>query len=144
MYCFGWIAQQLGRKPAFLIAYIAAMLSTAMVFWKLDAPSDFWMIAVMGFFQLSLFSLYAIYFPEIFPTYLRSTGTSFCYNVGRYVAAFGPIIFGLLTSRVFTVERGYTAPDNWRYAGMWMSLVFLIGIVTLCFAKETKDQPLPE
>jgi len=144
MYCFGWIAQQLGRKPAFLIAYIAAMFSTALVFWKLDAPSDFWMIAVMGFFQLSLFSLYAIYFPEIFPTYLRSTGTSFCYNVGRYVAAFGPIIFGLLTAKVFTVERGYIAPDNWRYAGMWMSTVFLIGIVTLYFAKETKDQPLPE
>lgn len=144
MYCFGWIAQQFGRKPAFLLAYIAAMLSTALVFWKLDSPGDFWMISVMGFFQLSLFALYAIYFPEIFPTYLRSTGTSFCYNVGRYVAAFGPIIFGLLTSRVFTVERGYTAPMNWRYAGMWMSLVFLIGIFTLLFAKETKDQPLPE
>jgi len=144
MYCFGWIAQQFGRKPAFLLAYVAAMLSTALVFWKLDSPTDFWMITVMGFFQLSLFALYAIYFPEIFPTYLRSTGTSFCYNVGRYIAAFGPVIFGLLTSRVFTVSRGYPAPLNWRYAGMWMSLVFLIGIVTLLFAKETKDQPLPE
>ena len=143
MYSFGWLAQQLGRKPAFLIAYVAAMLSTALVFWKLDSPQDFWMIAVMGFFQLSLFSLYAIYFPEIFPTYLRSTGTSFCYNVGRYVAAFGPTVFGLLTSRVFT-GPGYEAPWNWRYAGMSMSLVFLIGIVTLLFARETKDQPLPE
>jgi MFS family permease len=144
MYTFGWIAQRFGRKPAFFLAYLAAMLSTAFVFWKLDSPQDFWMIVVMGFFQLSLFALYAIYFPEIFPTYLRSTGTSFCYNVGRYVAAFGPVVFGLLTSRVFTVERGYTAPMNWRYAGMSMSLVFLIGIVTLFFARETKDQPLPE
>jgi len=144
MYCFGWIAQTFGRKPAFLLAYVAAMFSTMLVFWKLDSPYDFWMITVMGFFQLSLFALYAIYFPEIFPTYLRSTGTSFCYNVGRYAAAFGPVIFGLLTSRVFSVERGYTAPDNWRYAGMYMSLVFLIGIFTLLFAKETKDQPLPE
>ncbi|MFO0918220.1 MAG: MFS transporter [Planctomycetaceae bacterium] len=143
MYSFGWLAQRFGRKPAFLLAYTAAMFSTAMVFWKLDSPQDFWMITVMGFFQLSLFALYAIYFPEIFPTYLRSTGTSFCYNVGRYVAAFGPTIFGLLTSRVFT-GPGYEAPWNWRYAGMSMSLVFLIGIVTLIFARETKDQPLPE
>lgn len=143
MYTFGWIAQRMGRKPAFLVAYISAMFATALVFWKFSGPSDFWMIGVMGFFQLSLFALYAIYFPEIFPTYLRSTGTSFCYNVGRYVAAFGPLIFGLLTSKVFT-SPDYPAPLNWRYAGMSMSLVFLIGVVTLIFARETKDQPLPE
>jgi MFS family permease len=143
MYSFGWFAQKFGRKPAFFIAYLFAMITTAGVFWKLSGPGDFWMIVVMGFFQLSLFALYAIYFPEIFPTYLRSTGVSFCYNVGRYVAAFGPVVFGLLTSRVFTGE-GYPAPLNWRYAGISMSLVFLIGIVTLLFARETKDQPLPE
>jgi len=45
------------------------------------------MVPVMGFCQLSLFAGYAIYFPELFPTRLRSTGTSFCYNVGRFVAA---------------------------------------------------------
>jgi MFS family permease len=144
MYSFGWMAQRVGRKPTFFIAYTAAMLMTAMVFWKLSGPYDLWMLFVMGFFQLSLFAGYAIYFPEIFPTYLRSTGVSFCYNVGRYVAAFGPTIFGLLTLKVFTPEAGYSVPDNWRYAGMSMSCVFLIGIVTLFFAKETKGQPLPE
>ncbi|MFV0444123.1 MAG: MFS transporter [Planctomycetaceae bacterium] len=143
MYTFGWLAQKIGRKPAFLIAYLCAMATTFLVFWKLNGPQDFWMLPLMGFFQLSLFALYAIYFPEIFPTYLRSTGTSFCYNVGRYVAAFGPVIFGLLTSRVFTGEN-YPAPLNWRYAGMTMSCVFLIGVVTLLFARETKGQPLPE
>ena len=48
------------------------------------------MIPLMGFCQLALFGGYAIYFPELFPTRLRSTGTSFCYNVGRLVAAAGP------------------------------------------------------
>lgn len=144
MYSFGWLANKIGRKPTFFMAYLSAMITTAMVFWLLDDPSDFWMIFVMGFCQLSLFAGYAIYFPEIFPTYLRSTGVSFCYNVGRYVAAFGPTLFGLLTAHVFTVQAGYPAPLNWRYAGMSMSLVFLIGIVTLLFARETKDQPLPE
>ena len=51
----------------------------------------FWMIPIMGFCQLALFGGYAIYFPELFPTRLRSTGTSFCYNVGRLVAAAGPL-----------------------------------------------------
>ena len=45
------------------------------------------MIPLMGFCQLALFGGYAIYLPELFPTRLRSTGTSFCYNVGRFVAA---------------------------------------------------------
>jgi hypothetical protein len=88
---------------------------------------------------LSLFGGYAIYLPELFPTRLRSTGTSFCYNVGRFVAALGPLALGLLTSRVFA---GYNEPM--RYAGVTMCLVFLIGLATVPFAPETKDQPLPE
>jgi MFS family permease len=143
MYSFGWLANRIGRKPTFFMAYVSAMATTAMVFWMLDDPSDYWMIFVMGFCQLSLFAGYAIYFPEIFPTYLRSTGVSFCYNVGRYIAAFGPTLFGLLTSRVFS-GADYPAPLNWRYAGITMCSVFIIGIVTLLFARETKDQPLPE
>ena len=55
----------------------------------------FWMIPLMGFCQLALFGGYAIYLPELFPTRLRSTGTSFCYNVGRFVAAAGPLTLGL-------------------------------------------------
>jgi MFS family permease len=143
MYAFGWLATHIGRRPTFLAAYLSAMAMTALVFMKLSGPEDLWMLVLMGFCQLSLFAGYAIYFPELFPTHLRSTGTSFCYNVGRYVAAFGPTIFGLLTSRVFTGPN-YPMPDNWRYAGLTMSSVFLIGVVTLLFAPETKDQPLPE
>ena len=68
------------------------MASTAFTFWFLDAFYQiFWMIPIMGFCQLALFGGYAIYFPELFPTRLRSTGTSFCYNVGRLVAAAGPL-----------------------------------------------------
>ncbi|MEZ6135900.1 MAG: MFS transporter [Pirellulaceae bacterium] len=143
MYSFGFMATKIGRRPTFLIAYLAAMIMTAFVFKNLSGPYDLWMLVLMGFFQLSLFAGYAIYFPEIFPTHLRSTGISFCYNVGRYIAAFGPTVFGLLTARVFT-GPGYPVPDNWRYAGMSMSCVFLIGIITLWFAPETKDKPLPE
>ena len=36
------------------------------------------------------------------------------------------------------------APDRGGYAGMSMSVVFLIGVVTLLFARDTRDQPLPE
>ena len=140
IYAFTHLTAVTGRKPAFAISFIAAMAATAFTFWNLKDFSDiFWMIPLMGFCQLALFGGYAIYLPELFPTRLRSTGTSFCYNVGRFVAAIGPLALGLLTSRVYA---GYEEPM--RYAGVTMCLVFLIGLATLPFAPETKGKPLPE
>jgi MFS family permease len=93
MFGFGTVSQKIGRKPTFAIAFIAAFASTAVVFGYMSEFSQlFWMVPIMGFCQLSLFAGYAMYFPELFPTHLRSTGTSFCYNVGRFIAATGPLI----------------------------------------------------
>lgn len=140
IYAFTHLTAFSGRKPAFAISFLAAMGATAFTFWNLKDFSDIlWMIPLMGFCQLALFGGYAIYLPELFPTRLRSTGTSFCYNVGRFVAAVGPLALGLLTSRVYV---GY--PEPMRYAGVTMCLVFLIGLATLPFAPETKGKPLPE
>lgn len=140
IYAFSRVTHHIGRKPAFAISFVAAMLSTAGVFWFMNDFWDiFWMIPIMGFCQLSLFGGYAIYFPELFPTRLRSTGTSFCYNVGRFVAAIGPPILGLLTSRVYVDQA-----EPMRYAGVTMCSVFLIGLVALPFAPETRGKPLPE
>ena len=130
----------IGRKPAFAIAFVAAGVSTAFVFWRLnDFNQIYWMVPLMGFCQLSLFGGYAIYFPELFPTRLRSTGTSFCYNVGRFVAALGPFTLGMLTSHVF---NDYQEPL--RLAGVSMSAIFILGLVVVPFAPETRGKPLPE
>ncbi len=140
MGAFTYLTTFLGRRKTFAIAFVAAMISTAMVFWFLDTYSEiFWMVPLMGFCQLALFGGYAIYFPELFPTYLRSTGTSFCYNVGRYVAAAGPAALGFLTTTVYADK-----PEPLRYAGVSLCAVFLIGLAVLPFAPETKGQPLPE
>jgi MFS family permease len=140
IYAFALVTHRFGRKPAFAISFVLAAGATAMTFWFLDS---FWqifvLIPIMGFCQLALFGGYAIYFPELFPTRLRSTGTSFCYNVGRLVAAAGPSVKGLLTSRVFA---GF--PEPMRYAGLTMCSVFLVGLLALPFAPETKGKPLPE
>ncbi len=140
IWAYSRITPHIGRKPAFAVAFVLAMLSTGMVFWYLESfVQIFWMVPIMGFCQLALFGGYAIYFPELFPTRLRSTGTSFCYNVGRFVAAAGPSVLGLLTARVYS---GY--PEPMRYAGVTMCGIFLLGLAVLPFAPETKGKPLPE
>jgi len=140
IYGFGLITQTIGRRPAFAISFVVAGLTTLFAFWKMNNLTDiFWLVPLMGIGVLSPFGGFAIYFPELFPTRLRSTGTSFCYNVGRFLAAAGPLTLGHLSSGVF----GHTE-EPLRWAGMSMCSVFLIGILTLPFAPETKDKPLPE
>jgi MFS family permease len=140
---FLWFTQRTSRRLAFGVSFVLALVSTAFTFLLVGRVGGVWdvvwMIPIMGFCQLTLFGGYAIYFPELFPTRLRSTGTSFCYNVGRLVAAAGPFTLGMLTASVF---KGYQ--DPMRYAGVAMCSVFLIGLAALPFAPETKGKPLPE
>jgi MFS family permease len=133
------IAQLKGRKIAFALAIICSFASTLLVLKGLRAITDiYWMIPLMGFGQLSVFAVYAIYLPELFPTSLRSTGTSFCYNFGRLVAASAPFTIGKITASL-----GGDV-ESFRTAGSWVALVLLTGLIVLPFLPETKDQPLPE
>jgi hypothetical protein len=115
------------------------MVVTMGYFQLFNGKGDIWMSAVMGACQLALFAGFAIYLPELFPTRLRSTGTSFCYNVGRFVAAIGPALLGWLTG---TVYADTAAPL--RNAGLTMCGIFVLGLAVLPFLPETKGQPLPE
>ncbi len=144
IYSFSKATARLGRRPAFAIAFLAALASTALVFGMLNSFGEiFWMIPLMGFCQLALFGGYAIYFPELFPTRLRSTGISFCYNGARFVAITGPLLQGHLRA-YFRDRAGGDIVEGFRTAGLWMCLIFLIGLLVLPFAPETKGQPLPE
>ena len=138
--CFTVLAARWGRRPTFLLALFSAWASLVLTFSTFHEPQQIWYLwPLLGFCTFAPFGGYAIYFPELFPTRLRSTGTSFCYNVGRFVAASGPAVLGLLTSEVY-----HHQPEPMRYAGLTMCGIFLLGLVVLPFAPETKGQPLPE
>jgi MFS family permease len=139
------LAQSLGRRKAFAIAFIAALIATIGFYQFFNGKGDIWMSAIMGACQLALFAGFAIYLPELFPTRLRSTGTSFCYNVGRFIAASGPFTLGHLQAAL--KEGAVTADakiDAFRMACTYMSAIFLLGLLVLPFLPETKDKPLPE
>ncbi len=140
MTLYARLARTLGRKPTFAIAFVLAFAATIGLFQGWTTQSQiYWLSPILGFCQLGIFALYAIYFPELFPTNLRSTGTSFCYNVGRYVAAAGTIAEGFYAGQLVN-----NPIDKLRSIGSWAALVYLVGLVALPFAPETKGKPLPE
>jgi MFS family permease len=141
MVAFTALATRWGRKPAFLMGFISCLVVTIYVFNNLRSGSDaYWMLPLMGFAQLSVFGGYAIYFPELFPTRLRGTGVSFCYNAVRYLAALFPPMLGYFAVQL--KEGG--AAEPFRTAATILSFIFLLGLVALIWAPETKGKPLPE
>jgi MFS family permease len=142
MLFFTWVATSIGRKTAFIVSFLLAYGVSTFVFGTMDEPRDiYWMIPMLGFAQLSVFGGFAIYFPELFPTRLRSTGTGFCYNVARYLAAVGTLMTGQLTAMF--ASQGSTNLAAFRYAAMTVLTVYFVGIVAVLFGPETKDKPLP-
>jgi MFS family permease len=134
MFTFTFVASYFNRRSAFLGAFLLCLGTVFLVFYGLKQESHVsWMLPMMGFATLSVFAGYSIYFPELFPTRLRGTGVGFCYNTVRYLAAPFPFLLAWLGSLM-----------SFRYAAIIMSSVYLVGIVALLWAPETKGKPLPE
>jgi MFS family permease len=153
IFVFSVIATRLGRLPAFACGFAAALVATLFVFGMLDHISHiinseiavYLMLPLLGFCNLAVFGGYAIYFPELFPTRLRSTGTGFCYNVARYLAAFGPLTLGYLVIWYGNLlGAGAANLTAFRYATFTVASIYLLGLFVLPFAPETKGKPLPE
>lgn len=141
MFTFTLVATFIGRRPAFAGAFILCLGTTIFVFNNLRTGTDaYWMLPMMGFAQLSVFGGYSIYFPELFPTRLRGTGVGFCYNTVRYLAAGFPPMLMYLNHQL--VQANVNEP--FRKAATVLSFIFVLGLVALIWAPETKDKPLPE
>jgi len=138
---FTIVTAKVGRRPAFVMSFLLGMASVVMTFGLMHKPSEvLWMVPMMGFCTLLVFGGYSIYFPELYPTRLRSSGVGFCYNVARVIAAAGPWVLGSLT--IFFRDSGFAAP--FRAAAIALSSVYILGVIAMLFAPETAGQPLPE
>jgi MFS family permease len=142
MWLFTKLAAMTGRRLAFAVGFSTSLVVTAYAYWKMNTPTDaYWMMPLMGAAQLGPFAGFAIYLPELFPGSLRSTGTSFCYNFGRFAAAGGSFFSAYLTTLFATGDPNSALPL--RYSAITMCAIFLVGLFTLPFAPETRGKPLP-
>lgn len=141
IYLFTIATTRLGRRPVFLIAFLSALGAVLLVFSQMTGTRHvLWMMPLLGLTVWSVLGGYAIYFPELYPTRLRASGTGVCYNVARYLTA--GAIAGLGPLLVAFSGLGYAEPL--RPAAMALSVVYLVGIGVLYWAPETRNQPLPE
>ncbi len=135
---FGGISIRLGRKGAFVLYHAMAFVMMLVMFqWLIpnDASKGVLMVClpVFGFFTVGMHAGYAVYFPELYPTRLRGTGTGFCFNMGR-----------LGTAGAFFGFAAMTSPPTPETKAMWLAPLFLLGVVVVLFAKETRNEELPE
>ncbi|MDX2065833.1 MAG: MFS transporter [Fimbriimonadaceae bacterium] len=133
---FPILADRFGRRPLFAAFFIGAPVMGALAL--LGAPDLTRLIVLLPistFFSIGLSAGFVLYFPELFPARIRATGAGLAYNVGRVVSAPVPAVMGWLMT-----QSGNSVGAVVAAAGS----IYVIGLVALTFAPETRGQPLPE
>jgi MFS family permease len=132
---FGPLADRFGRRPVFALMCAGSLVMLPITFLSPREYLDvLLLLPVLGFFNNGIFSGFPIYLPELYPTRLRATGAGFCFNAGRIFASVGPFLTGWLTATMGSVG----------YAVSIVGLIYLVGLLVLPFAPETRGKPLPE
>ncbi len=132
-----WLAEICGRRWAYFLL-CASSLGTCLAFFSFENHYGAVFLSytfLVGGLTASFYGLIPLYLPELFPTRARATAQGLCYNAGRVLAAGGALQMGALMK--------YFQGD-YAQAGEVISLIYLLGMVVIWFAPETKGKPLPE
>jgi MFS family permease len=133
--CFPFVADRWGRKTALAWYFLGALLSVPTTFLFIDDFIPALIVSpIMGFFAAGVFTGFAIYFPELFPTAIRATAQGFCFNFARFFSAGAPFVAGALIA-----AHGSFAP-----AIATIGSIYVLGLAVLIFARETKGRALPD
>ncbi len=133
------IAKNFGRKTMFFVFYLVAAVSIMAAFGLDLAPhTRLYFYFPIGLSVFGIFGSFTFYLPELFPTRMRATGSGFTYNVGRFIAAFGPFLVGSIAA------SGANALDSAIRVLFWVGIVPVVGLLTLPLVIETKGRTLED
>lgn len=126
----GWIASLLGRRVTYFLISLASFLTSSYIYSYLTPhdPMFAQFTFLLGFVGVTYFGWLPLYLPELFPTRVRSTGSGVTFNSGRILAAFSVLGAGVLA--------GWFHGDYAR-VGTFTGLVYVAGMVVICFAPDT-------
>ena len=133
------IAKKLGRRPMFAIYFAGSAIALMSTFGlDLDPQIRLYMYFFVGLTVFGIFGSFTFYLPELFPTRLRATGSGFCYNIGRVIAAGGPFLVGSIAA------AGAGDPSVVLRTLFMVGFVPVVGLLLMRWVIETRGQAMPE
>ena len=98
IFWFGFFADFVGRRPAFLTFQAGAAIMV-IVFSQLTDPLALLIGgAIMGIFVNGMLGGYGTLLAELYPTEARATAENVLFNLGRGIGGFGPLVVGALAA----------------------------------------------
>jgi MFS family permease len=132
---FGPLADRFGRRAVFAFMCAGSLIMLPTTYLVPDTYAGvLLLLPILGFFNNGIFSGFPIYLPELYPTRIRATGAGFCFNAGRILASISPFLTGWLVTTLGTFGK----------AASTVALIYVLGLVVLLFAPETRGKPLPD
>jgi MFS family permease len=140
------LGEALGRRVTYCLMCALSMVS---VIWLYQLHNTFGIPLLVaataaGICTASFYGWLPLYLPELFPTRVRATGQGFAFNFGRILAAIGT----LQMSSLLVHFEGFTSfagvRGGYAVACSWLAAIYLVGMVLIWFAPETKGKPLPD
>jgi MFS family permease len=132
-----WLAERLGRRLAmgayFAVLGIAVAIAFGYVFYRPAALTAFFVLIFFLGIGGANFALYTLWLPEQYSTGCRASAIAFVSSVGRFVGV----------AMVFLVGSAIQSYGSLGVPVAVTALAFLIGLVLLPFAVETRGRPLP-
>jgi len=137
-----------GRRNTYFMLCALSLVSVLALFHGNQeyGPSLLVWSFIAGICTASFYGWLPLYLPELFATRVRATGQGFGFNFGRIIAAVGSLQLGNLVK--FFSEGLTIGPlklaGGYPTACTLLSLIYVVGMVLIWFAPETKGQPLPD
>ncbi len=133
------LARLLGRRAMFASYFLFSALAVFATFGLELAPQTrLALLFVVGAGVYGVFGGFTFYLPELFPARVRATGAGFCYNTGRVLASFGPLVVGSVSA-----AAGGSSAALMQVL-CWLGLVPLAAALVSWFVVvETRGRTLP-
>ncbi len=130
--CFGYIADRIGRRKAFMLFFICSAIAVP-AYVAIRSPLVLLAFGpAVAFFGTGFYSGFAPTFAELFPTSIRATAQGFIYNTGRATSALAPALVGLLS-------KGNHAGTA---LGATAAFFALAAVIVFFFLPETRGEEL--